>query len=253
MCTVTYLPTYNGFLLTSNRDEALIRKPAARPLVYHSASGPILFPRDGDAGGTWIATSANYRTVCLLNGAFYPHHHNPPYKKSRGLVVLDFFDSESVKAFVDTCDLNGIEPFTMLLIEEKKLYEFRWDGVQKYFKEIDATQPLIRCSVTLYAPEVIALREKWFSNWLQKHNKYEAKEILKFHLFAGENDAGTNIRMSRSGLVKTVSVTCIERSGNMQKMYYSSLQGNNGFYFSEHGFDSSEPENGFMLTEETAQ
>jgi hypothetical protein len=252
MCTVTYLPTATGFLLTSNRDEALIRKPAASPSVYASDSGPVLFPRDGDAGGTWIATSVNKRTICLLNGAFYPHHHNPPYKKSRGLVVLDFFNTDSVKAFVNASDLNGIEPFTTLIIEENKLYEFHWDGAQKYFKEIDATQPLIRCSVTLYTPEVIALREKWFSGWLKKHNTYEVKEILKFHLFAGENDTGTNIRMSRSGLVKTVSVTCIERTCETQKMYYSDLQGTKGFYFTEHGFDANGPANGFTLTDKTA-
>ena len=236
MCTVTYLPVPNGYLLTSNRDEAFVRKPA----VYPNTNGHLLFPRDGDGGGTWIATSDNNRTVCLLNGAFYQHKHQPPYRKSRGLVVLDFFNSTSVAAFVKTYKLLDIEPFTMLIIEDKKLYDFRWDGSQKYLKELDAGQPNMHCSVTLYTPKVIALRQKWFADWLKEQGEYSVKEILKFHLFAGENDTSTNIRMSRMGLVKTVSITCVEGRNKLQKMYYSDLQGDNNFYFSEHGFETTE-------------
>src|SRR4051812_22764348 len=73
MCTVTYLPLKEGFIITSNRDERLVRKPADAPQIISGLNTRILFPRDGEAGGTWIATSENNRTVCLLNGAFVPH------------------------------------------------------------------------------------------------------------------------------------------------------------------------------------
>src|SRR5579871_6575106 len=128
MCTVTYLPTPTGYILTSNRDEALVRKPAEIPDSVAIGNCQVLFPRDGEAGGTWIATADNGRTVCLLNGAFTRHKHNPPYRKSRGLVVLDFFTLPNAKAFADSYDLTGIEPFTILVIEKSMLYELRWDG-----------------------------------------------------------------------------------------------------------------------------
>jgi hypothetical protein len=247
MCTVTYLPTKTGFLLTSNRDEAFVRKPAENPQIVAMASASVLFPRDGDAGGTWIATAANNRTICLLNGAFFPHKHQPPYRKSRGLVVLDFFESASITAFAGDYNLNGIEPFTILVVERNKLYEMRWDGLTKFLTELDATHPHIRCSVTLYNLKVIALREKWFSAWLKAHKFFELKEILRFHLFAGENDAGTNVRMSRMDLVKTVSVTSIESKNEETKMYYSDLTGDNGFSFSGYGFDANKHYEKFTL------
>ncbi|NDC40852.1 MAG: hypothetical protein EBZ77_04755, partial [Chitinophagia bacterium] len=55
MCTVTYLPLDNGHILTSNRDEQLLRQAAAPPELIEGKTGGILFPRDGKAGGTWIA------------------------------------------------------------------------------------------------------------------------------------------------------------------------------------------------------
>ena len=30
----------------------------------------VLFPKDGEKGGTWIGVSNKKRTLCLLNGAF---------------------------------------------------------------------------------------------------------------------------------------------------------------------------------------
>ena len=236
MCTVTYLPTPSGFILTSNRDEALVRKPAELPHAETIAQHQVLFPRDGQAGGTWIATADNGRTVCLLNGAFTWHKHNPPYRMSRGLVVLDFFKSDSVAAFHQNYDLHGIEPFTLLAIEAGELFELRWDGQQKYFKALDASKPHIRCSATLYTPEVIAMREKWFSAWLEKHQEFMTEAILQFHLFAGEGDEHTQIRMSIFGIVQTVSITCIESINKSQCMYYSDLKGEKSYYFDGYAF-----------------
>jgi len=238
MCTVTYLPTSSGFILTSNRDEALLRKPAETPRIETIAGHQVLFPRDGDAGGTWVASADNKRTVCLLNGAFKRHEHKPPYRKSRGLVVLDFFKTSSALDFHNSYDLQGIEPFTLLIIEDKDLFEFRWDGQEKFFKPLNAGLPHIRCSVTLYTPEVIAMREKWFAVWLDKHHDYRVRDILSFHLFAGEGDQHTQVRMSIFGIVQTVSITCIQSTGKELCMYYSDLKGEKNYYFGAYDFNS---------------
>ena len=255
MCTVTYLPTSTGFILTSNRDEALVRKPAETPATVSLGGSEVLFPRDGEAGGTWVATADNNRTVCLLNGAFHWHKHLPPYRKSRGLVVLDFFKTSSAQDFNQHYDLEGIEPFTLLIVEQQQLFEFRWDGQQKFFKPLDARQPHIYCSATLYTPEVVAMRRKWFATWLEKHAAYNSRDILSFHLFAGEGDENTQVRMSIYGIVKTVSITCIEMSGGRQVMYYSDLQGEKSYYFGAYRFSSntiiSGVEQGFTIPQNT--
>ncbi|MDB5284433.1 MAG: hypothetical protein JWO06_3508, partial [Bacteroidota bacterium] len=236
-----YLPLKEGFLITSNRDERLLRKAAGKPELARTSTTQLLFPRDGEAGGTWIATSENGRTVCLLNGAFLPHRHQPPYRKSRGLVVLEFFDANTIFDFNERYDLSGIEPFTILVAENKKLYELRWDGAQKHFKTLDENKPHIRCSVTLYTPEVIAMREEWFANWLKSHDKYLVEEILQFHLFAGEGDKATQVRMSRAGIVQTVSITCVETGTDVHRMYYSPIQeGQENFYFGTYSFKNKE-------------
>jgi len=82
MCTVTYLPLKKGFILTSNRDERLLRKPSTVPQIQLINKVAVLFPRDMEANGTWMATAQNGRSVCLLNGAFEPHHHNPLTEKA---------------------------------------------------------------------------------------------------------------------------------------------------------------------------
>ena len=223
MCTVTFLPLKEGFLITSSRDERLSRKPATAPQLQVVGGITLLFPKDTEAGGTWIACTRNGRTVCLLNGAFEPHIHHPPYRKSRGLVVLDFFQSQSAPDFEEQYELAGIEPFTMVIAENGGLQELRWDGTKKYFKQLDASKPNIHSSATLYTPETMAMREEWFGNWLKLHEHYRVDDILDFHLFAGEGDDANRIRMSRLGIVETVSVTCVGVQNNAVQMYYSDL------------------------------
>jgi hypothetical protein len=237
MCTVTYLPLHKGFILTSNRDERLLRKPSTAPQIQIINDVSVLFPRDTEANGTWMATSQNGKSICLLNGAFEPHHHNPPYRKSRGLVVLDFFENNTAEEFNAEYDLKGIEPFTMVIVEKHALYELRWDGTKKYFTELNPQIPHIYSSATLYTKPVIAMREKWFADWLTQHTEYLVNEILIFHLFAGEGDTATQIRMSRAGIVQTVSITSIVVDGETHNMYYADLRNNPDVDFNIYGFE----------------
>ena len=101
MCTVTYFPLeQDGYILTSSRDEKSVRGIALPPRKYLLDQQTVFFPKDPDAGGTWFVTTGRDTTLCLLNGAFTKHEHEPPYRKSRGLVVLDYFkfrDTDIVK------------------------------------------------------------------------------------------------------------------------------------------------------------
>src|SRR5688500_10833072 len=100
MCTVTFIPSKQGMFLTSNRDEKNLRASAVYPAVYEFSSGKTIFPKDADAGGTWIAVHQNGNAIVLLNGGLFKHIPAPPYRKSRGLIVLDLIDSyEPYQAF----------------------------------------------------------------------------------------------------------------------------------------------------------
>ena len=90
MCTVTFYPNNNEYILTSSRDEVKYR-PTLPPKRYNINNQEITFPKDEVAGGTWIATNNNTKTVCLLNGAFERHQRKESYSRSRGLILLESF------------------------------------------------------------------------------------------------------------------------------------------------------------------
>jgi Transport and Golgi organisation 2 len=224
MCTVTFIPVKESVFLTSNRDEKHWRKDAIHPEVYSFNSGKILFPKDGDAGGTWIAVHENGNAIVFLNGGFEAHNSEPPYRKSRGLILIDLIEGSTPYNSFLAIKLNGIEPFTAVIWDDGHLFECRWDGREKFTKELDQKKPHIWSSVTLYDAEVIARREKWFQSFLNKNALPELKDILHFHQFSGEGDAHNDIRMNRDGVVFTVSVTSVEILGHSAQMHYLDLK-----------------------------
>ncbi|WP_200837016.1 NRDE family protein [Dyadobacter sp. 3J3] len=222
MCTVSYLPYQNGFILTSSRDEKLVR-PVARlsdPVMIHDQE--VTFPKDPLGQGTWIATSKT-KTVCLLNGAFTAHLPKPPYKHSRGLVVLDVFDYFSIGNFAANYDFSGLEPFTLLLIEKRRLLVLRWNGKRLFMADKDASIPHIWSSATLYAPEIIEKREDWFKKWLNSQDNFSLENIRKFHKTAGDGDLENAVFMRRENLYATVSLTSVVQTRDQMEMIYEDL------------------------------
>jgi hypothetical protein len=224
MCTVTYLPTGEGrYILTSNRDEWPGR-PTSQPIRHPGPNGTtLLYPTDGMAGGSWIAVADSGAAACLLNGAFDRHTRNPPYRRSRGLVLVDAFAYESFEEFVEEYNFTDIEPFTLLFIKDSNINELRWDGNQTHYRQPEPTQPHIWASTTLYTPEFIAKRAVWFEEWLLAHTTYEPQAIMDFHHTGGEGNKYNDIVMNREGLVRTVSITCVMRSDERFKMIYEDL------------------------------
>lgn len=95
MCTVTYCLNDEKIVLTSNRDERIAR-PTLLPSVYQVKGKKVLFPKDQEAGGTWIASAENGRLACLLNGADKKHISRGKYTRSRGRILLISFSFESI-------------------------------------------------------------------------------------------------------------------------------------------------------------
>ncbi len=226
MCTLTYVPVGSQqFILTTNRDESLTRLPAIAPKILAISKKQVLCPIDGNAGGTWIATSNTGTTICLLNGGSVPHEHLPNYRMSRGKVVLDAFDYDTSADFLSHYNLEGIEPFTMILIErlpELGVKELVWDGNQKFIKTIDAHNPMLWASVTLYTPEIIAKRKIWFAAWLRNHT-INQPTMINFHTEGGEGDANNDLVMRRGNIVATVSITSVVSDQNEITMVYQDL------------------------------
>ncbi len=224
MCTVSFLPLGgNDFILTSNRDEKESRELAKPPSLYSHNHLQVVYPQDQKAKGTWISAAENGFALCLLNGGFVYHKSKPPYRKSRGIVLLDFYNYNNVNQFVVNYDFNGIEPFTLIIIESRsslKIYELRWDGKQIHISYKDQKLTHFWSSVTLYTKEVIAEREDWFKIWQRNQKEgYTAENIKEFHLTGGKGDKENDLLMRRSG-VFTVSVTQIVKVDKEITMNY---------------------------------
>ncbi len=216
MCTVSFLPlSETDFILTSNRDESIIRKPAEFPY----RSNDLLFPRDGKAGGSWIVSSKQGKTLCLLNGGFEKHISKPPYRISRGQVVLAVFDYPDFESFVEEYELNGVEDFTLVMVDHHdatQLYELRWDGTTKHFKQLDASQTHLWCSATLYPKEVAEKRTTWFQQWTSE-NKFTLDGIRKFHAFGSK---GNDLKINLKNILKTISITSVIKKEGKHLMKY---------------------------------
>lgn len=228
MCTVTYLPYRSGFILTHNRDEAPTRSPKE---ISREKIGDdiLLYPRDTKAGGAWIVAAGSGKTACLLNGAFIKHTHEPPYRQSRGLLLLDFFKWPEPDDFFNRYVLDGIEPFTFLFFQPGTVCEFRWDGAQRYLKTLSATEPHFWCSPTLYPPEMQAKRENIFQNWLANNTRPDAssnilpRTIYRLHLTGSLGDPENDYVMNRGNRVQTVSVTQVVCEAGVARMRYHDL------------------------------
>ncbi len=225
MCTVTYVPLPNGFCITSNRDEQIARPSAIPPKEYIINNQTIVFPKDQKAGGTWFAQSET-ATLVLLNGAAEKHIPKPYYRKSRGLIVLDLIASPNVLMTWNEIELNEIEPFTIVLYENHKLYQLQWNEVIKSTKEMPTNTTHIWSSSTLYSKEIREKRAEWFSQFLKDTETLSADELLHFHQFTENENTDFGLQINRNNILKTVSITQVVSSNGMSNIKYIDLLAN---------------------------
>lgn len=225
MCTISLVPhpeSFNGFILTSNRDEAVGRKTLP-PAKEKYRGKKLYFPKDSVAGGTWIGVSENKRCVCLMNGAEKPHERKSSYRESRGVVVKDFLVAEELSSLLKIYDFQGIEAFTMIIVNwQKKLefYEIIWNELELKISNL-ALKEYIWSSSPLYSEKAKALRKKWFRK-LKEAEGFSAKSLLNFHHTAGEGNSEFDLIIDR-GFLKTQSISQVKFTKNQIQFSYEDL------------------------------
>lgn len=212
MCILSIYSNRNGdFILTQNRDENIFRPTSdsiqTREIYGEKFTGPV----DLISGGTWIYHTDNY-VVCVLNGALKKHKHLPPYRMSRGLVILELLKYESPKSFFENIDLNEIEPFTMVIVELKSNSKFIlvWDGQEKFIDDVSNELLIAKSSSTLYDFEAKNNHLEQFKN-LKNIN---SENIVNIHnqLKMNKNEVYSN--------VQTTSITQIIFQNSIIKLNF---------------------------------
>ena len=224
MCTLTYIPLKNEYIFTSNRDEHESRADTLFPVVEEREGMTIYFPQDPKAGGSWLACSNTQRIAILLNGAFEKHKHRPPYRKSRGIILLESFSYSSLYDFEKNYDLSNIEPFTLVEFDASNggdILELRWDGKKTKMNALAADRPHIWSSAQLYSLEIRKGREEWFTDLL--HEELDAEKVVHFHEFGQVMDIENNIKMDRGNGLRTISISQVIFYKEKTKFSYRNL------------------------------
>src|SRR6266699_7209126 len=117
MCTVSFLPSPQGFYLAMNRDEQRDRFSALPPEIVEFENHRVLFPRE-PTGGTWI--SANDAGVCLALINWHRITREPNNDvASRGEVVRALADESCAEEIADgvaKLPLHKLRPFRLIAI-----------------------------------------------------------------------------------------------------------------------------------------
>jgi Transport and Golgi organisation 2 len=224
MCTVSFVRTGDKTIITSNRDEQVAR-PSIAPATYRIKDKNILFPKDPKAGGTWFAADEDANVAVLLNGAACRHTHNPPYRKSRGLILLDIISARSPVKVWKEIDLENIEPFTIVLSLQATLYQLRWDGVHKEKIALDTSKEHIWSSVTLYQEPVRLQRSEWFYDFIGRTNDITPDDLFSFHRYSHKGNNENGLVINRNDTLKTLSITQAIIEHNRVEMEHYDLIG----------------------------
>lgn len=129
MCTLSFVPEGNGYVMGMNRDEQIARPVPLLPERVPIAGGFAIYPRE-QSGGTWIAANSMGITLALLN--WYSATPLFPKSRSRGEVIPRLIaaeDSGSVHDQLTKLELQGTLPFRLVGVfsKERKIAEWRWN------------------------------------------------------------------------------------------------------------------------------
>ncbi len=207
MCLVSYIPLSEGYILSSNRDEFLDRN--AKEVVNEKIGSTTLYYPQDTQGGSWIIASDKRVHVVVLNGAFENHQRKLPYRKSRGVMMKEFFEYGHSVDFFEQYDFVGIEPFTMIIATDQVLYEFRWDGFVKHVQNLPVDETHVWSSCTLYDDESAVRREALLRKELDGLKESSAESFAKAHQYVDPQDERQGLRVKLLDTLMTISHTQI--------------------------------------------
>ncbi len=221
MCTVTYIPKEDGgFILTQNRDEDVKRSISTPPILRKINGLKHLFPVDPQGRGTWIGISEDGRVASLLNGGSSPYERKPEYRHSRGKVILDYFSYPSFNEFVKDYNFKDLEPFTLLIFENSKMFEVVCNETDIQYRELNPKKPYMYSSITLYPDTRIVDRRLDFLKWYYSKSKISQVDMLNYHKFLLFEDEPDKSLIKGDFILNTVSTTSIDLSKNSSEVLY---------------------------------
>lgn len=131
VCTLTWKPLDDGYVLFFNRDEQRSR-PLAHPPAIHVRDGiRFIAPLDPQGGGSWLLANEYGLAVALLNHYPPAPHPAPRIRTSRGALVMAAAACANVNdalACIETQCLKSHMPFQCVAMNANAAHVVTWNG-----------------------------------------------------------------------------------------------------------------------------
>lgn len=167
-----------------NRDERRSRAPEIIPRIYEEAGVQYAAPRDGEAGGCWIAVNEYGVAGCLLNDYANVGQDDGP-RPTRGEIIprlLQYGGWSSCSGAACEFDPKAYAPFTLLLVSLHGAAVWRWKGSGEFEHEELSPGWSMLTSSSWNSEEVEAERRRAFQEWIPAQNSTPANDWPSFNL-----------------------------------------------------------------------
>jgi hypothetical protein len=137
MCTLTFVPTEDGYLAGMNRDERFSRPIALPPKIFGKRAMEMVYPQE-PSRGTWIACNRQGNLLALLNWNRHEFHNFGEKRRTRGFVIPELIclpDLTKTESHFRRMNLDGLLPFRLVGVfrKEEIVNEWQWDGTTRQF------------------------------------------------------------------------------------------------------------------------
>jgi len=226
MCTLSWKPQDNGYMLLFNRDESRLR-PAALPPMMHTKNGvKFLTPTDSRHGGTWLLVNEHAISVALLNNyAAISSSTRPaePTLLSRGMLPLACADLTTVRSVIDfikTNPLDSYPPFHLVAMGADEAMVLSWDGDSYGIKNLAPFGEMLTTSA-LNTVSINAIRSRIFSEMVGEMATAQREQLEGFHWYRSA-DAASGIRMQREdACTHSISQISVSFTDSLVQFKYS--------------------------------
>jgi hypothetical protein len=132
MCTLSFVPRKDGYIVGMNRDELRTRAQSLHPRIYERGQILAAYPSEPE-GGTWIAVNGRGGLLALLNWNLANPRIDMPKQKSRGELIPELIfqgDLRSAETALHRRSLGALLPFRLVGVDpqEEMVREWCWNG-----------------------------------------------------------------------------------------------------------------------------
>ena len=225
MCTVSAVPTADGFRLACNRDERRTRPTACGPRLHRTGTHQALWPVDPQSGGTWIGVNDAGLAMVLLNR----HPRNAPVctpTHSRGVLIPRWLGAARIETVVARAraELGSsggdtqFEPFTLVMIQRHDVATVDYRAGRTAIARRRLTRPVMFTSSSLGDELVDRPRRRLFAALVESSRRPLAAQA-QFHRHRWPDRQQISVRMTRTDAA-TVSYTTIDVCGETIAIEY---------------------------------